>query len=151
MDKHRGLLPSRSLSNSKHFLFVMLHLMCEDTGNKATIISITIIIISYWYKKCFHNLQRRTVPISSTLWLSWRLTVDLKKKGKVNRVYLVSVRKAGGSDPNAGVRCPFVCFLCVRSERENKLIYIFFRRWQLYYYTNKKKGLWPIKSLTQQK
>lgn len=53
-----------------------------------------------------------------------------------------------------------VCMLlCVDSERENKIIYIFFRKWKLYYYlknknepkkTGKRKKIrpWPITSST---
>lgn len=72
----------------------------------------------------------------------------LSLKGKMCTLCLYQNLKTESLDPSLGVWCPFVCFLCDSLEWEDKLIYIFFRKWKLYYY---KKGLWPIKSLTQLK
>lgn len=86
----------------------------------------------------------------AALYLWWCLTFDKREKSTMCKLCLYGNLKTESSDPNVGVWCPFVCFLCVNSEQENKLIYIFYRKWKLYYY-KKKKGLWPIKSLTQLK
>lgn len=79
------------------------------------------------------HLHRRPWQNDSALWLSWCLHLRLKRE-KSSMCIMCPYGKLTIQIETWVFVVRLYAFLFVSSERENKLIYIFFRKWKLYYY-----------------